>query len=129
MDISPSLRKKISFITTFPESNKKYIVDSVIKRIKELDIKILKDLSYNHSYEGGIELPKTKEWNNYLYNNLNNYTFEISKYQSSRQLRFIICNNNIIGATCKDSINIFTDDELDKIILIFNYVLLSNVSQ
>ena len=78
MDISTSLRKKISFITIFPESNKKYIVDSVIKKIKELDIKILGNLSYNHSYEGGIELPKTKEWENYLYNNLDNYTYEIS---------------------------------------------------
>ena len=129
MDIIPSLRNKINFITSFLESRKEYIVQSLIKKIKELDIKILKDISYNYSYEGGIELPKTTEWNDYLYNNLNNHMYEISKYQGSRQLRFIIYNNNIIGATCKDSINIFTDEELDKIILIFNYVLLSNIPQ
>ena len=121
--IFPSSKTKINFIMSFPESMKEIITRLVIIKIKELNLKLLKDISYNYSCEGGIELPKTFEWVEYFDNHPNKFMSELSKYQGSRQLRFIIQDSNIIGAVCKDSIILFTDEELDNITSIFNDVI------
>jgi hypothetical protein len=124
MAIIPSTNKEIFFNISFSESNKKNICQSVFDKIKELQITELYDLKYNYSSEGGVELPKTYEWMVYLNTHPDERTRDIHNYQSTRQLRFIIVDNNIIGARCKDYINIFTDLELIKITMIFNHILL-----
>ena len=99
---------------------KKIICSRVLSLVIELDIIQFNKLEYNYSSEGGLELPKTTEWINYL--NSNNQSIHI--YQSTRQLRFITDNNsNIIGARCKDNINIFTDYELDMLCYLVNKVI------
>lgn len=116
MDILPSERKNITFDKPFHASRKKEIYQKVLEEIKELEIVSLYDLSYNYSSEGGFELPKTNEWYEHLNNHPNKYVRGIHNYQSTRQLRFDTgSDNNVIGAYCKDGINIFTDDELDTI--------------
>ena len=75
MTIIPSIRKIVVFDRPFPEKIKKEVFDKVFKKIKELEITLLYDMTYNYSSEGGFELPKTCEWINYLnnQNNLNLY--------------------------------------------------------
>ena len=66
---------------------------------------------------------EANEWIKYL-DNQNEYIQNIHTNQSSRQLRFYTDKyGNIIGAGCKDNINIFTDYELDMICRIINEVL------
>jgi hypothetical protein len=126
MAIIPSNKTEIFFNTIFPDSVKKNICQGVIDEIKNSQITELYDLKYNYSAEGGIELPKTNDWFEYLESHPDEHVRTIHKYQTNRQLRFIIDNNdNIIGARCKDGINLFTDDELDKIMILFNKVYLS----
>ena len=72
-------------------------------------------------------MPKTEEWINYLNNHEES---NIHRYQYTRQLRFYTDNNNnnnIISARCKDSVNHFTDYELDTICHLVDEVL--NISQ
>jgi hypothetical protein len=117
MAIVPSSRKNILFSGSFPENKKKEIYKLLFEKISSLNITLLCELKYNHSSEGGLELPKTEEWIDYL----NSHNQLIHIYQSSRQLRFFTDNhNNIIGARCKDGINIFTDNELDMICQLVN---------
>lgn len=124
MSITPSNQKEIFFNYFSLDSVKKNICNCVFDKIKEENITILKNLRYNYSHEGGVELPKTYEWNNYLDNHPIEQYRSLHKYQSSRQLRFIKnADNYIIGARCKDSINLFTDDELNKISELFETVL------
>jgi len=123
MAIIPSYQKEIYFNTIFSINIKKNICQCVFEKIKELKITELYDLKYNYSDEGGVELPKTEEWLYYLQNHPNEHVCEIHKYQSTRQLRFIIKNYNVIGARCKDGLNIFTNYELTIITNIFNQVL------
>ena len=126
MSITPSNQKEIYFNYFFLDSVKKNICNAIFDKIKGENITILKNLTYNYSDEGGFELPKTYEWINYLDNHPNEQYRSLHKYQSSRQLRFIKnADNYIIGARCKDSINLFTDDELNKISEILETVLQS----
>lgn len=123
MNILPSDRKNIIFNKPFHAKLKEEIYEKVLDKIKELEIVSLYDLSYNYSSEGGFELPKTIEWNEHLNNHPNDYVRGIHNYQSSRQLRFDIKSDSIVyGAYCKDSINIFTDKELDMIKFIVDLV-------
>ena len=120
MAIKPSSRKNILFSGSFPENIKKEIYKRVSEKISSSNITQLFELKYNYSSEGGLELPKTEEWIDYL----NSHNLIIHMYQSSRQLRFFTDNhNNIIGARCKDGINIFTDDELDMICKLVDEVI------
>lgn len=124
MAIIPSNQKEIYFNTVFAENIKEQICQSVFDKIKELNITELYELKYNYSAEGGVELVKTTEWLNYLDIHPDEYVRDVHKYQSTRQLRFIFDNNNnIMGARCKDGINIFTHYELNTIKIIFNQVL------
>ena len=123
MSIRPSTRKNIVFARPFPEKDKKEVFNKVFSRIKES----LHDISYNNSYEGGFEMPKTDEWIDYLNNHERS---NIHSYQYTRQLRFYTDNNNnIIGARCKDGVHHFTDYELDTICHFVNEVLNINISQ
>ena len=120
MSIKASCKKVILFNKSFPENMKKIICSRVLSLVFELNIVKLNNLEYNYSSEGGFELPKTEEWINYL--DSNNQSIHI--YQSTRQLRFFTDNNsNIIGARCKDNINIFTDYELDILCYLVNKVI------
>jgi len=121
--VSPSSKTKITFVKSFPEFMKERVTRLVIIKIKELNLKLLEDISYNYSCEGGIELPKTFEWIEYFENHPNKFISNLSKYQGSRQLRFITEGANIVGAVCKDSLTLFTDEELENITLIFNNVI------
>jgi len=123
MTIIPSIRKKIIFNKSFPESIKEEVCERFFEKIHELNITALYDITYNYSAEGGFEMPKTAEWIEHL----EQQKLYIHRYQGSRQLRFIINNNNINEAYCKDGINIFTDYELDTILYIINDIL-SNLS-
>jgi hypothetical protein len=118
MAIIPSKRTRIYF-GPIPQDKKYYLFEQV----KNIDNNQLNNLEYNHSAEGGFELIKTKEWCEYL-----DYTNQsIHTYQSTRQLRFIVDNQqNIIGGYCKDNINIFTDNELDRILELINKVIVEN---
>jgi hypothetical protein len=123
MSIIPSNKIKIIFNKHIPHNKKKEIYDKVYAKIIELKVSSLYDIKYNHSYEGGFELPKTFNWINYLNNHQNNYIRNIHNYQPTRQLRFDInSDDNIIGAYCKDGITIFTDDELDTICSLVNEI-------
>jgi hypothetical protein len=129
MSIVPSIRRNIFFNNPFPDSIKEEVCKKVFEKIRELGITSLYDMTYNYSSEGGFELPKTTEWNEYL-NQQSQYTRNIHVYQSSRQLRFSTDNkNNINGAYCKDGLNIFTDYELDSILNIVNVVNNSSLLQ
>jgi len=117
MSIEASSRTKILFFKSFPENMKKIICNRVFSMIFDQNIIQLNNLTYNHSCEGGFELPKTKEWITYL----DSHNQKIHIYQSTRQFRFYSDNNdNIIGACCKDNINIFNDYELDTICKLVN---------
>ena len=120
MSIIPSNLTTVYFNNNFLDSEKNQVCNNIFNKIKKENITILKDLTYNYSAEGGLELPKTNEWVNLLDNHPDKNKRILHKYQSTRQLRFINKNNYIIGATCKDSINHFTDDELNEIIDIIN---------
>jgi len=123
MTIIPSMRKVVILNKPFVENIKEEIYERVFEKIHELKILELYNISYNHSSEGGFELPKTQEWINYL-NQQDKHTRSIHPYQHSRQLRFYTDNNNnIIGMRCKDNINIFTDYELDMICDLVNKVV------
>ena len=123
MSIIPSNKIKIQFNKIFPYNKKKEIYNKLYAKIIELKISSLYNIKYNNSYEGGIELPKTFDWINYLDNHENKYVRNIHDYQSTRQLRFDInSDNNIISASCKDGIKIFTDDELNTICSLVNQI-------
>ena len=125
MSIIPSIRKNIVFNRQFSEIHKEDICKKVFNKIEKYKLILLYDISYNYSSEGGFELPKTDEWNNYL-NNHENCSLHI--YQSTRQLRFYTDNNNnIIGAKCKDNIKLFTDTELDMICHLINECINENL--
>ena len=128
--IKPSVRKNIRFFKPFPDDMKDEIYYDVLKQIKYGNIYPLFYISYNHSAEGGFELPKTTAWIDYLDNHEDEYVRMIHIHQFTRQLRFITDeNNNIIGARCKDDINLFTDEELDLIESLVNNAIISlNVS-
>lgn len=119
MTLVPSVRKFIVFDKPFPENIKKEVYRCVFDKIHELEITSLYEMKYNYSCEGGIELPKTPEWIDYL----DRHDQSIHIYQSTRQLRFDCEKDNIIGMRCKDGINIFTEDELDNICFIMNEVI------
>jgi len=67
-------------------------------------------LSKNHSAEGGFELPITQEWKSA---NLRNK--DLLNYHSARQLRFVEEGGVIAKLRFKDSINYWSDVELDKL--------------
>jgi hypothetical protein len=123
MSIVPSIRRNIIFNKSFPDSIKEEICERFFEKIYELKLTSLYDMTYNYSAEGGFEMPKTAEWIQYL-NQQDDYTREMHKYKQTRQLRFMIDeNNNINGGYCKDNINIFTDYELNTILNIMNTII------
>ena len=128
--IESSVRTRITFIRPFPDEMKDEICYYVFEQIKDLDIKSLFYISYNHSAEGGFQLPKTTAWIKYLDNHPDEYVRRIHIHQFTRQLRFMTdADNKIIGACCKDNINLFTDEELDLIeLLVNNAIITLNVS-
>lgn len=97
---------KIHFTKTFDEKYKDEIVD---KLIKTCDIHGMRS---DPSFEGGINLPLTPSWYQ-LKSNLQNGKY--LDYHDSRQFRFISEYGKISGMRCKDEINYFTDEEINKI--------------
>jgi hypothetical protein len=96
---------RIYFRVPFDIKYKDYIVEQLIKNSD------LEGMQSDPSWEGGINLPLTQEW---FTLNLKNKQY--LKYHDSRQFRFISDNNNkLTGLRCKDEINYFTVDEVDKI--------------
>lgn len=96
--------------TPFPISQKDYVISKVIE--KNLNLK------KNYSFEGGFELPLTENW--LSCKELNNK--HLLKYHNSRQLRFVIDNNYVVGLRLKDSINYMSDDEITNIITSINSI-------
>jgi len=124
--IKPSSRSSITFIKPFPNNMKDEICYDVFNQIAKSDIKTLLYISINHSYEGGFELPKTTSWIKYLDEHPSEYVRRIHIHQFTRQLRFITDkDDNIIGACCKDNINLFTDEELYLIESLVNNAIIS----
>ncbi len=109
--------KSIGIIKCIPFhiSLKEYVISKVL--LNNLKLK------QNFSFEGGFELPLTNDWLNY--EKLNNK--HLLKYHNSRQVRFVIDNDYIIGLRLKDNINYMSDDELNEIITLINNIFLSPI--
>ena len=110
----PTELLNIKFNKSFNVINKKKILEYVLKNCK------LKDLREDFSYEGGINLPLTKEWSLIDLKNK-----RLLKYHNCRQLRFVYSDiNTISGLMLKDGINYMTDHELTTIKECFdNYIM------
>jgi len=109
---------EIIFSKNINELSKDKFISDVI------EICNLTGLRSDPSHEGGFNLPLTYEW--YKKDLINK---EYLKYHDSRQLRFVKDNitKKIIGLRYKDSINYWSDDELqilkesiEKILLDFD---------
>jgi hypothetical protein len=83
---------------SFDKSIREQIADKVVQELKHT----LPNLSIDYSYESGFNLPlKGTEWISQDYGPFLN---SIIKYHDSRQLRFCINNNQVIGLRFKDGI-------------------------
>lgn len=99
-----SLVTRIHFSKSFDEKYKDEIVDKLIEMCN------IPGMKPDPSFEGGINLPLTTEW----------YQAELQNkkylnYHDSRQFRFISQYGKVSGMRCKDEINYFTEDEINKI--------------
>lgn len=89
------------------------IRDQVAKHVVSI-LKEQLDIRVNWSYECGFDLPlkgtpwTTKDYGDFLNN--------IIKYHNSRQLRFYIDNDKVIGLRCKDEIPYWSDQEIQMVI-------------
>jgi hypothetical protein len=97
---------RIHFTKTFDEKYKHEIVDQLIESCN------IHGMQSDPSFEGGINLPLTPSWYQ-LKSTLKNGKY--IDYHDSRQFRFISQYGKVSGMRCKDEINYFTDEEIDKI--------------
>ena len=103
---TPPVVTKIYFSKSFDEKYKDEIVDKLIEMCN------INGMQRDPSFEGGINLPLTPSWYQ-LKPNLQNGKY--LDYHDSRQFRFISQYGKVSGMRCKDEINYFTEDEINKI--------------
>ncbi len=101
---SPAVVTRIYFSKSFDEEYRDEIVKKLIKMCN------INGMLPDPSFEGGINLPLTSEW----------YQVELQNkqyldYHNTRQFRFILQSGKVFGMRCKDEINYFTDEEINKI--------------
>jgi len=101
---TPAVITRIHFSKSFDEKYKDEIVDKLIKMCN------IDGMQRDPSFEGGINLPLTTSW--YQVELQNKHYLD---YHDSRQFRFISQYGKISGMRCKDEINYFTDEEINKI--------------
>jgi len=91
---------------SFDASIREQIAYQVVQELKQT----LPNLSIDYSYESGFNLPlKGTKWAVQDYGTFLN---SIIKYHDSRQLRFCINDNKVIGLRFKDGIKYWSDQEV-----------------
>lgn len=101
---TPALITRIYFSKSFDEKYKDEIVEKLIEMCN------IPRMQRDPSFEGGINLPLTHEWYQLQLQNK-----QYLDYHDSRQFRFISQYGQVSGMRCKDEINYFTDEEINKI--------------
>lgn len=98
----------------FPESHRSMIIEAVLQLAKQRPL--FQGLTRCFSYEGGFVMPKTPQWIETLTHHKDAQTRALWSYQTGRQLRFILEQNQVVGVRCKDDVFHFTDEELDGLV-------------
>lgn len=106
----------MDFITSI--KNKDILVNTTIDILNNEGK--LPGITKNYSYEGGFNLPMTKEW--VINNKYHNKDLAI-KYHNERQLRFKDDGNIITGLRFKDDCEYWSKEELSILNEVINRVL------